>query len=411
MSHQSQLAEQLTSELSDFSTLERSPEILKRVEILLADFLICVASANRINSRSSIFCDAGMIGLAAHLSSQAALEDMDDLDWSGVTHPGSVIFATSLASTISNPALRENFLASVLAGMRTTASFANFFGARHRARWHMTATAGGLGSTSATSAAFGHDQRLAERALTLAGANIGGTGQVSRELQGTSRFNRAAATSLGITAALGASAQLPTLTSLWDGDRGLIQLFDIVGEASSTEMIKDGITTVRVRSFPATGFIHSALLGVSQLARTHLAPLKRLNVEVSDGLLPILTDPRKDRWWNLPLNCAAAWTSGDPMDLTPASEVEPLVHAVGGEVPLGSARIWGESDSGSFELTVDQAPGLDFFAPEEISWRKEKWDRMVGKSHEELVQIAHQLIWQSSDTATWQEIDHVLRGE
>ena len=411
MSERGELAERLTSELCDFSTLSSTPENLKRLEVLLTDFVICVASANRLNPNPSLLKNDGVIGLAARLASQSAFEDKDDLDWSAVNHPGSVVFAASFATALTFPEFRDNFVRSALAGMRASASIAHFFGPGHRKHWHITATAGTFGAVTATVAGIGLDSATSKRALHLAGTNMGGTGQVSRELQGTPRFNRAAAAALGISAALGAYEEMPAISNLWEGDRGLLEVFDLAGVITDDTLIKDGISTVRVRTFPATGFIHSALVGTARLAQENPAPLKSLSVTVNSGVFPILNDPAKDRWWNLQLNCAAAWASKDPMDLTAAPALEPLVKPQGADVPLGSAHILGETESGPFETFVENAPGLDLFDAQEVSWRHQKWANMIGENYHSVIELVHHLVSGEADSRTWQKIDVLLRGE
>ena len=409
MSEKSELANQLVEELSNLTTLDTNEALLERLKIILADFIICVASGNKLSSTPSLLAQDGAIGLAARLASQSAYEDKDDLDWSAVNHPGSVVFAAALATTLQFPKFRKNFLQSALAGMRTSASIAHFFGAEHRKRWHITATAGTFGATSAAAAVFNLNQEGTKRAFHLAGTNMGGIGQVSRELQRTPRFNRAAAAALGVTAAAGAYENIPSIKNLWDGDRGLIEVFNLETLITGNKLIKDGLSTVRVRTFPATGFIQSALLGVSKLAELNSGELLKLKVEVNAGVFPILSDPAKERWWNLQLNCAAAWRSKNPMDLTPAPEIEKLVLVQGSDIPLGSARISGETSAGPFELYVAQAPGLDLFDQTEILWRNEKWRAMIGESYQSVVDLAAALISGDTSEATWDELEKLVR--
>lgn len=407
------LAQQLTRELCEFTTLDDSPEILERLEVLLADFIICVASGNRLsnlNKRSSLLKDDGAIGLATFLASQSAYEDKDDLDWSAINHPGSVVFAASFGIALEYPEYQDNFLRSALAGMRASASAAHFFGASHRKRWHITATAGTFGAVSAASAVIGLDVAHATRALHLAGTNMGGIGQVSRELQGTPRFNRAAAAALGVAATFAAYEEVPTIRNLWDGDRGLLEVFELEAILTGGNLIKDGVKTVRVRTFPATGFIQSALLGVAQLAEKNQAPLKNLTVTVNQGVFPILSDPARERWWNLQSNAAAAWASRDPMVLTPAPEIESLVTATGGDVPLGSAFITGATESGAFELRIDTAPGLHLSDPVEIAWRERKWKSMIGDQYLAALKVVRELVESSTTSDTWNQINQFLRG-
>lgn len=409
MSEKSDLGNRLVAELSDYSTLDYSPELLKRLEVLLADFMICVASGNKLNQRESLLKDDGAIGLAARLASQSAFEDKDDLDWSAVNHPGSVVFAASFSVALSAPEFRKNFLQSALAGMRASASAAHFFGPGHRKRWHITATAGTFGATSAASAAVGLDQKRAQRALHLAGTNMGGLGQVSRELQGTPRFNRAAAAALGVAATFGAYEEIPAIENLWDGDRGLLEVFELAASVTDGALLKDGISTVRVRTFPATGFIQSALLGVAQLARENSAPLKKLSVTVNAGVFPVLSDPSKERWWNLQKNVAAAWASKDPMVLTAAPEVEELVEVGGADIPLGAARISGETADGKFDLYQQEAPGLNLFDPKEIQWRNVKWSSMIGEQYLEVRKFSGLLISGETSDNFWESLSNLLR--
>ena len=409
MSEQEKNSISFVKELIDYSTLDTSSELLKRLEVILADFMVCVSSGNRLQARESLLKSDGSIGLAARLASQSAFEDRDDLDWSAVNHPGSVVFAASFAIALEFPQFRENFLTSALAGMRGSASAAHFFGASHRKRWHITATAGTFGAVCAASAAIGLDSVKAQRALHLAGTNMGGIGQVSRELQGTTRFNRSAAAALGVASAFAAYEEMPAVKNLWLGDRGLFEVFELAGVITEGGLIRDGISTIRVRTFPANGFIHSALFGVAKLARENSGQLINLNVEINAGIFPILNDPEKERWWNIKENVASAWRSKNPMDLTAAPEVEELTSVIGADIPLGTARISGSTTSGPFELFVTEAPGLNLFDPTETLWREEKWRSMIGESYKDVVALAGALISKDVSDITWSKIEKVLR--
>lgn len=409
MSEQMENSQNLVKGLIDFSTLNRTDELLQRLEVLLADFMICVRSGNALQSRGSLLKFDGAIGLATRLASQSSFEDRDDLDLSAVNHPGSVVFATSFAIAMEQPRFRENFLTSALAGMRASASAAHFFGAGHRKRWHMTATAGTFGAVCSASAAIGLHSVFARQALHLAGTNMGGLGQVSLESQGTPRFNRGAAAALGVASAFAAYEGMPSIENLWHGDRGLLEVFDLTGTVTNGELIKDGISTVRVRTFPANGFIHSALSGVSKLANENSGNLIHLTVEINHDVLLMLTHLQKVRWWNLKANAAAAWLSKNPMNLTPAPEIEKLFLVIGSDIPLGSARISGVTTSGPFNLFITEAPGLNLFDTTEISWRKQKWHSMIGKGYQDVIDLAGSLVSGDTSNFTWQKIEKVLR--
>ena len=106
MSEQEKNSISFVKELIDYSTLNTSAELLQRLEVLLADFMICVASGNKLQARDSLLKNDGSIGLATRLASQSAFEDRDDLDWSAVNHPGSVVFAASFAIALEYPQFR-----------------------------------------------------------------------------------------------------------------------------------------------------------------------------------------------------------------------------------------------------------------------------------------------------------------
>ena len=164
-----------------------------------------------------------------------------------------------------------------------------------------------------------------------------------------------------------------------------------------------------MRTFPANGFIHSALFGVAKLARENSGQLININVEVSAGIFPILNDPEKERWWNIKGNVASAWRSKNPMDLTAAPEVEELTSVNGADIPLGTARISGSTTSGPFELFVTEAPGLNLFDSTEILWREEKWRSMIGEGYKDVVALAGALISKDVSDITWSKIEKVLR--
>jgi hypothetical protein len=87
-------------------------------------------------------------------------------------------------------------------------------------------------------------------ALENAAANMGGIAVADRRT-GAAVFNRAAATTLGLLAATG---DQPSAQNIWEGERGLKNLFSIAGEDTQTY---DGISTAGLRLFPYSGFIQS----------------------------------------------------------------------------------------------------------------------------------------------------------
>jgi hypothetical protein len=87
------------------------------------------------------------------------------------------------------------------------------------------------------------------------------------------------------------------------------------------------------------------------------------------------------------------------------------VTAAGGEIPLGSALITGATEAGTFESRIDVAPGLQLLDPQEIAWREQKWQNMVGNRYVEVVELTKSLVRGATDTDTWSHVDDSLRGE
>ena len=100
----------LIRELSDLSTLDRTNESLKRLEILLIDYLVCTVNAsNNLRAESSILSDDGVIGKGAWFALQSSEGDRDDIDWTVGTHPGSVVWSTVFSICLLHENPRENF--------------------------------------------------------------------------------------------------------------------------------------------------------------------------------------------------------------------------------------------------------------------------------------------------------------
>ena len=242
---------ELFDRLSDLQTISQSEELNARLEILLTDFLVCA----RAGSSS-----ADIESIGARLAISSNYHDADDIDWSVMTHPGSIMWAALIDSLIRLPENSKNFLVSAYAGYRTSATSAQYFGASHRKNWHVTTTAGSLAATSAACAYRDLSASMHISALENAAANMGGIAVADRRT-GAAIFNRAAATSLGL---LAANSDQPSAHNIWEGERGLGNLFSIAGENTQTY---DGISTASLRLFPYSGFIQSQNLAITQLAQ------------------------------------------------------------------------------------------------------------------------------------------------
>ncbi|MBI3430003.1 MAG: MmgE/PrpD family protein [Actinobacteria bacterium] len=401
----------LLRELSDLSTLDRSQEILDRLEILLTDYLVCVAHASQANSstRSSLSED-GVLGLGAWLALQSTQSDRDDIDWTIGTHPGSVIWSTLFALGLIHEKTRTNFMEAALAGFRSSASIGNFLGVAHRAKWHVTATAGTFAAASAASVSLGHSSAVHQRALQLAGANMGGSALAPRERNGASAFNRSAATTLGTMAAMAAISGAAAVENIWDGAFGVLELFNASDFPLDANLAVNGVPTTALRLFPIAGFAQSAVLATTLLAQRNFDHLEDLVIGLSQDTIGWLDGSRGGFWWDVRAAVSAAWASKDPTDLYPNDEYLDRVRISTAQLPFGAASISIRTSTGQDSETIYSPPGIDFQDPQEGYWRNFKWSTMVGNRLSEIEALSDSLISGESGPELWNRVKELLRN-
>jgi hypothetical protein len=396
--------------LADTTNLQNNHATVSRLEILLIDYLANAISGSEIRrqDRHQFHFPSGICESAAKLALDASAKDGDDIDWTAMTHPGSIIWSSLFAIALHYEESRKNFLAAALAGYRTSASIAFLFGRSHRVGWHITATAGTFAATSTAATAMGLSHNQHVRALHFAGATAGGIAQAAWERSGAAQFNRAAAASSGTLAAQCANSNISIVENLWDGPRGLFELFLI---DSSKIVVKkeptllDGVSTSSLRLFPVNGFVQSATLATAQLSKKLHGNIQSINVEIPASALDLLDGSRGGVFWNIHMAVASAWRSKDPMAfISEVEEVEKLSKLVPPRRPTVTAR----TSSGSDQISIYKAPGGEFLSLPESNWQKEKWERLLGHDYESIRQIAQKLVYEEEVPDTWMQLKEIL---
>ena len=368
--------------LSDLHTISQSEELNARLEILLTDFLVCA----RAGSSS-----ADIESVGARLAINSNYHDADDIDWSVMTHPGSIIWAALIDSLIRLPENSKNFRVSAYAGYRTSATSAQYFGASHRKNWHVTTTAGTLAATSAACAYRDLSPSMHTSALENAAANMGGIAVADRRT-GAAIFNRAAATTLGL---LAATSDQPSAQNIWEGERGLKNLFSISGENSQTY---DGISTTGLRLFPYSGFIQSQNLAITQLAQRLSGDLVRIELGIHPVTMELLNGSVGGTYWDFKHGAASAWQVKDVTQCVEAkSEVLATISAKSVDIPISGAEVTISTSNGSESVRIEVAPGNDFGSTQEKHWREAKWQRLVSKDYLEAETFAKLLLNNQAD--------------
>ena len=358
---------QLFARLSENVT--QSAELDLRLEFLLTDYLVTARAGRKLAKTSHI---------GANLAMNSAADDGDDIDWSVVTHPGSIIWSALLHQLLANPTSADRFKEAAYAAYRTSASIAGVFGSSHRAKWHITTTAGTFAAATASNVLLNATAAQSISALSHAAANMGGIAIADRRT-GAAIFNRAAAVSLGILSSEAAVLGIPHATNIWDGERGLVALFSLLGDPKSA-LIRDGISTAGLRLLPCNGFVQSAHQAIAECKNDLGGELLSMRVGLTLAMLPFLDGSVGGDYWNARHAAAKAWDSGDiDRDLS-------LIEVVGSDVPLGGVELEVKTTTGEKRMRLESAPGSNFSATNEEQWRDEKHHRMVGELDSKIAQ-------------------------
>jgi len=379
--------------LTDLSTITHTAELESRLEILLTDFLVCA----RAGSSS-----ADIESIGARLAINSNYHDADDIDWSVMTHPGSIMWAALVDSLIRLPENSKNFLVSAFAGYRTSATSAHYFGDSHRKNWHVTTTAGTLAATSTACAYRDLSSSMHISALENAAANMGGIAVADRRT-GAAIFNRAAATTLGL---LAATSDQPSAQNIWGGERGLNNLLSIVGEDVNTY---DGISTSGLRLFPYSGFIQSQNLAITQLAQKLSGDLISIKLGLHPITVELLNGSVGGSYWDCKHGAASAWQAKDVTKYVDAlPDVLQKISVLPIEIPISGAEVTITTSHGRDSMRIEKAPGNDFDSAQEKHWREAKWQRLVGKDYLEAETFARVLINSQADKSVIKSLQEFL---
>ena len=381
---------ELFSSFADRARGESAAADGTRVTLLIADALACSRSAPLVPFPA--FVDDGVAGVAALLALRMSSRDLDDVDWSSLHHPGSVVLPVVLALSGRGHRAAGSVVRAVCSGYRVAATMADLLGVEHRRRWHVTATAGAIGAASAASVLLGATPEQHADALALAAANVGGVGQAPLERLGAASFNRAAAATLGLLAARAAIAGAQPTTAALTGPRGLVALTSpdnpLVGNVHLVP-VREGLSDAHVRLFPVTGFAHSAVLATTALRARAAAPLVSLEVMATPAAAELADGSAGGDWWNLPLAVARAWELGDPFavddPVAGSATVGKVTVTSSSSLASGQARVVAITGAGPLDSGVVDAPRIDDGV---TALLERKWSVVLGQDPERILDTA-----------------------
>jgi len=162
----------------------------------------------------------------------------------------------------------------------------------------------------------------------------------------------------------GALLGAPNIEDIWDGPRGLIEMFSV--EAENSELL-DGVDSAKLRLIDTNGFTHSAVSAAEKIVKQNIGSINSIAVVLPASVQAVLDGSRGGPWWNPAHAVAALFESKDPTNLTSAESYLSKTSLEYEDIPIGSGRVRVSTDSGNYDEFVD-------LAPEELTWRDKKWN-------------------------------------
>lgn len=378
----------LRSVVSTGSSLESDQKVDDRLELLLGDFLACTwAGRDRVHAEA--FAADGVAGLAALLALRSSADDLDDVDWRSLHHPGSVVWPVVIALAVHDEVAGDRLARAARAGYLTAAATADLLGATHRAAWHVTATAGALGAASAASVMSGLSQPEHVRALALAAANTGGLAIAARDFSGAACFNRAAAVTLGLVAARAAHGGAVAVAAPFTGPGGLFE--SMAAAVTPTELtVRDGVLDVAARIYPVSGFLQSMVAAVAALRSQSSGDLRSIRIGLNQGVCSLLDGSVGGAMYDTRLTALRTWTSGSAFRAVTPCELDAATHLVevyGSNLLPGYADVVITTDSESVSVVAGAPPSLASAGAPELL--REKWSRVLALDVDAIQDIAH----------------------
>lgn len=357
---------------------------------LLADHLACVAGARMTEvgparGAGGAFADDGTCGRAAAMAVRAHSRDLDDVYWPAGTHIGSIIWSVVLALAAENRSTGAEIERAARLGYQVAGNTATLLGSTHAAQWHVTATAGTVGSAAAAAMVLGQDFARVVAACGHAAAMAGGVGQSIAERASTVAFHRASAAATGILAARFAGTGAVAASRVLEGPRGLCAL--TAGESGEPpDLLDDVLPRVSVRIYPVNGFSQGAVELTARLRQRldgTLGPSadvglpRSITVAVARPVAAATTGEVGGDWWDLRGAVAAAWVSGDAFRLQCTAESAVLrehVRIEPEEADIGTTRVAVEIGDSVMRDTSSCPPGYRPTAPDSVELLRRKWD-------------------------------------
>lgn len=365
-----------------------APGVEVRAAVLLADHLWGVRAGGLPEPTGET---ASPADVAAERAWAHCRHDRDDIVWSAMVHPGSVVWPTVMVLGEAVNATGPALLRAADIGYETAARLTEVLPAKSRQNLHSTATAGVVAAAAASAALLELSIEATRDALGHAISVMGGSAGALRELSGTRWFHRAHAVRSGVHAALAAERGLGATRMDLDLGGGLLPPLKQETAAALVRPGRTAMAEASLRVFPTSGwnqtaFECAALVGCALVEADETGEVS-LTVEVD---APTRAASSGTDWFDLGA-CVREGLSWYACAGPPAS-----VEITGWSMP--GVRIHGRSLVGRYEAELAQPidhptrrASIDHFA--------RKWQRPVVDTARTLEGIAR-AFGDSDDQAT-----------
>lgn len=200
-------------------------------------------------------------------------DDLDDVHYPSLTHPGSVMWPVALTLGSETGACVRDVAAALALGYEVTARLGACLKSQHGL--HSTGTAGSAGAAACASVLLGLPVPGLADAIAHAVSASGGLGQAVVEASGTRAFHRASAASIGVLAARLRADGLTASRAVLEGQAGLWALLPGADPAALLAADRPAAPATCVRVERVSGFYQAAIF-----ALRHASPARRRVVRV-----------------------------------------------------------------------------------------------------------------------------------
>lgn len=221
----------------------------------------------------------------------AAFDDLDDIHWPSLTHPGAIIWAAIGQAGIEDDVRWR----AAHVGYEITARLGSALGGEHRRYWHATTTAGTIGAAAAVAVGAGGDPvAAAAHAISVTGGSI----ICILERTGTGMLHRDHAAATAVRCAR--LSHLSAATDSLEHPRGLFAAMGGSPDRLRDETAASALSSVSFRQHDTSGFCQAVVEAAAELAP--IDPGCTVDVEVPEATMALagIAAPRNadEAWWS-----------------------------------------------------------------------------------------------------------------